>query len=240
MRIRTLVFVAATAVGWMVMSNCSSSNASCAAGSETCPCYGNGTCDDGLACRSEVCVDLGSTGAGGSTGVGGSSSGGLDVQACLACAESQCPTSSMACKAVSGCEDILKCLVGCNKDATCLSKCNAGASSDANMKSLAYQTCAFTGCPNECIYSGSSTGAGGATGSGGAGGSSALPTCATCDLALACCLAVAPGLGLQPKDCGYYSSSTCTLNEGQARQMYANNCRDLLKSYEKSSPTCQQ
>src|SRR5689334_1913359 len=103
MRIRTLVFVAATALGSVVVSNCSSSNASCAAGSETCPCYGNGTCDDGLACRSEVCVDLGSTGPGGSTGAGGASSGGgLDVAACLACAESQCPTSAAACKAVSG------------------------------------------------------------------------------------------------------------------------------------------
>jgi hypothetical protein len=142
----------------MVVANCGTDSASCLGG-ENCACYGNGTCDDGLDCRSKVCVNLNSTGVG-----GGSGGGGLDVQACLSCAETNCPSQAMDCKSATGCEDIIKCMVGCNKDATCLSKCNANASVDANTKSLAYQTCAFTSCVSDCVYSGGSTVAGGASG----------------------------------------------------------------------------
>ena len=46
--------------------------ADCPAGTERCPCYGNGTCNDGLVCASDLCVDLG---IGGSDGVGGGSTG---------------------------------------------------------------------------------------------------------------------------------------------------------------------
>jgi hypothetical protein len=41
-------------------------DAKCAPGSEPCPCYGNGTCNAGLTCASDLCVDLG--GLGGSPG----------------------------------------------------------------------------------------------------------------------------------------------------------------------------
>jgi hypothetical protein len=47
----------------------------CPAGSERCACYGNNTCDQGLECRSNLCVSA-STSIGGSTGAGGSNSGG--------------------------------------------------------------------------------------------------------------------------------------------------------------------
>ena len=57
-----------------------SSPASCAQGTERCPCYGNSTCNPGLTCASNTCVNLGgaggatgSAGMGGTTGSGGTS-----------------------------------------------------------------------------------------------------------------------------------------------------------------------
>ena len=47
----------------------------CPPGSEGCDCYGNGTCDAGLACRSGLCVDAGDGDVGG--GDAGSASGGV-------------------------------------------------------------------------------------------------------------------------------------------------------------------
>ena len=46
----------------------------CPAGSETCPCYGNGTCDQGLACASNLCVNLSGSGNGGASGQAGAGS----------------------------------------------------------------------------------------------------------------------------------------------------------------------
>ncbi len=46
----------------------------CAAGTETCPCYGNMTCNPGLACFSNICVNP-STGNGGAPGTGGVTTG---------------------------------------------------------------------------------------------------------------------------------------------------------------------
>lgn len=48
----SIVFVMA-----MGCSDNAGTKASCASGSERCHCYGNDTCDDGLVCRSNVCVD---------------------------------------------------------------------------------------------------------------------------------------------------------------------------------------
>ncbi len=60
----------------------------CVDGTERCPCYGNGTCNEGLVCASDLCVNLGSggqagaggsggvVGAGGDTGSGGDATGG--------------------------------------------------------------------------------------------------------------------------------------------------------------------
>jgi fibro-slime domain-containing protein len=47
--------------------------ANCPAGAETCACYGNHTCNDGLVCASNLCVALG---VGGTTSSGGASSAG--------------------------------------------------------------------------------------------------------------------------------------------------------------------
>jgi hypothetical protein len=68
----------------LVGAACGGSNGqSCAQGTERCPCYGNGTCNSGLTCASNTCVNLGgaggasgSGGQGGTTGSGGSSRGG--------------------------------------------------------------------------------------------------------------------------------------------------------------------
>jgi hypothetical protein len=48
----------------------------CPQGSEACPCYGDGTCDQGLTCTSSLCVDLGRGGSTGSGGAGPASSAG--------------------------------------------------------------------------------------------------------------------------------------------------------------------
>jgi len=50
----------------------------CPAGSETCACYGNQTCNPGLLCFSDLCVNpaTGNGGAGGNIGVGGASGSG--------------------------------------------------------------------------------------------------------------------------------------------------------------------
>lgn len=49
----------------------------CAPGAETCPCYGNGTCNAGLACASNLCVKW--SGTGGTNGAGGTGAGGVPV-----------------------------------------------------------------------------------------------------------------------------------------------------------------
>jgi hypothetical protein len=49
--------------------------ASCPTGSETCGCYGNKTCNSGLTCASNVCVNLSGSGSGGISGGGGANGG---------------------------------------------------------------------------------------------------------------------------------------------------------------------
>lgn len=50
-------------------------NGDCAPGSERCPCYGNGTCDDGLDCLSGICVDADGSASGGGANGGGANGG---------------------------------------------------------------------------------------------------------------------------------------------------------------------
>src|SRR6186713_413113 len=50
---------------------------SCTPGTERCACYGNGTCNAGLECRSSLCVGAAAGGASGSTGRGGGGGGGV-------------------------------------------------------------------------------------------------------------------------------------------------------------------
>jgi hypothetical protein len=71
---RSLKSAAIVALSIAALVNCSSSDkpATCPAGSETCACYGNGSCDPNLECRSKVCV-AGSAGASGANAQGGQS-----------------------------------------------------------------------------------------------------------------------------------------------------------------------
>lgn len=55
--------------GSNVSASGSGGGSRCPAGAEGCDCYGNGTCDVGLTCASNLCVSLG--GAGGAGGIGG-------------------------------------------------------------------------------------------------------------------------------------------------------------------------
>jgi hypothetical protein len=70
------LLLAATFALGQVSCSSSSTPAGLGAGSEKGPCYGNGTCNPGLACRSELCVSESDAGnaAGGKAGTGGSSS----------------------------------------------------------------------------------------------------------------------------------------------------------------------
>ena len=65
----TLLTIAAVAVFVALHACGGSSGKSCTQGTESCPCYGNSTCNPGLTCASNTCVSLG--GAGGATGVAG-------------------------------------------------------------------------------------------------------------------------------------------------------------------------
>jgi hypothetical protein len=134
-------------------------------GAERCACYANETCNDGLECRSNTCVDLDGSS-------GGSSGSGIDTEACKACAEQSCEAEHDACAESSGCEDIIDCMLECGSDANCLAGCNKGASTDANSKSLAYQSCAFSQCVSDCVYDGPS-GSGGSSGGGASAGGAA-------------------------------------------------------------------
>src|SRR5262245_15922747 len=67
------VLAAALAVG----CGNSSQTPACKPGMERCDCYGNGTCNTGLECRSNLCVSAAAGGASGSTaGRGGSGAAG--------------------------------------------------------------------------------------------------------------------------------------------------------------------
>lgn len=84
-----------TAIALTTASACGDSSedgsSACPAGSESCPCYGNGTCDGALTCASNVCVALGS---GGGSGTGGSSAVGV------ACESAPCSAGQTCCLGV--------------------------------------------------------------------------------------------------------------------------------------------
>src|SRR5690349_3847615 len=109
MSTRTMVLLGAVLLGWSVVASCSDDKG--CMGAEDWACYGNGTCNAGLDCRSRVCVNLSSTGFEDASG-----GGGIDVDACLSCGESKCSSEASACKAATGCDDIIQCMVKCGKD----------------------------------------------------------------------------------------------------------------------------
>src|ERR1041384_6439224 len=105
---RAMAFIGAAALAAAAAASCSDD--SHCMGAEHCGCYANGTCNAGLDCRSRVCVNLNSTGFDGDA-----SGSGVDTQACLSCAESNCASQASDCKAAGGCEETIKCAMGWGK-----------------------------------------------------------------------------------------------------------------------------
>lgn len=68
LRYTTEAFLASTLAIWIGCSSGSSKQESCPSGEVTCACYGNHTCNSGLACFSDICVVPKSVGNAGSAG----------------------------------------------------------------------------------------------------------------------------------------------------------------------------
>jgi hypothetical protein len=68
------------ALSFAALTNCSGGEGpgACPAGSETCACYGNGTCDPNLECRSQLCVASSASGGNEQGSSGGAGTGGHD------------------------------------------------------------------------------------------------------------------------------------------------------------------
>jgi hypothetical protein len=67
---RALLVMIVSGASLLIAAACGGSKGqTCAQGTERCPCYGNSTCNPGLTCASNECVNLG--GAGGISGGGG-------------------------------------------------------------------------------------------------------------------------------------------------------------------------
>jgi hypothetical protein len=155
------------AIAWLLVSSCGEKSQ--CQGAERCACYANETCNQGLECRSNLCIDLSPSSSGGT-----SASAGIDTAECEACAKKGCPTEADDCKASTGCQAIIDCILGCGSDGNCLAGCDKGATAGAISASLQYQSCAFSKCVSECVYKApSSEGDGGDSASGPATGGAA-------------------------------------------------------------------
>lgn len=150
------------------LPSCSSSDSTPCQGRETCACYANDTCNEGLACRSHICVNLDGTSGGSSGGASGSN---IDTKACLACGDKSCASAASACKAASGCEASLSCFLDCGTEPTCAAGCGKKLSADSGSKAISYYSCAVTQCMDDCVYVPGVGGSGNSGGSGDSGGS---------------------------------------------------------------------
>jgi len=112
-----------------------------AQGTEGGSCYPNGTCNDGLECRSDLCVEDGS---------GGDDT--EDVLAdCLACGEETCAAEYGDCEAAGGCGDAIDCWIGCGADAGCIAACDVTSLAAEDMLAAnALFACIGANCVSEC------------------------------------------------------------------------------------------
>lgn len=149
-------------------------------GEEGGDCFPNGTCNAGLVCRSNLCVDDGS-GPSGDENKGGS--GDKDdiqkvAQACLSCGESACADSS--CSSASACGKLVACTVKCStvtdiqSAQSCASDCQKEIQGfteqelmDGVQEAANFYQCALQSCLSECTVS--------VDGSGGPGGDDTEP-----------------------------------------------------------------
>jgi hypothetical protein len=163
----------------VLAAGCGDGGSSCQPGSEKCSCFMNGTCNAGLTCASNTCVDLMTTPGTGGVGGGGSISQPPSVCGAIApqcssiatdatgiCIAECCCSQFVACTNSSSCTAILSCGADCTGSAclnSCLSANPAGATAATNLLNCMDANCG-TG-------TGGTTGTGGVTGSGGTFGS---------------------------------------------------------------------
>lgn len=183
-------------------------------GEETGECFPNNTCNPGLTCLSNICVNenpsaVGGTGnlgsGGGSTASGGDGpgAGGAETtgpDACLACGEAECAAEVEACEAEAGCADALECVAGCFGASDC--NCDFTALGvDALLAISEWSACVAVPCLDAC-----SAPAGGTGGSSGSGGNTGTGNaCDTLDESQGSCadssLEVCDGTEWQRQDC---------------------------------------
>lgn len=108
-------------------------------------CYGNGTCDDGLACFSDKCVNPNGNGP-------NPSAAGFDLGACFDCGEGSCATEAERCNGEGACGMLLGCALDCAGDVSCATDCAKATSVTAEEQSamVAYQSCLVTQCLDAC------------------------------------------------------------------------------------------
>lgn len=152
-------------------------------GGEGAACYPNGTCDSGLVCQSDTCVDPNAPGGGNAF-----------IQECLSCGETSCKTEADACDAAAGCGAALQCWLECIGDTSCTNACDVSQITSADIPRLsAYFGCLGRGCLQDCVPdvsgTGGQTGSGGGNASGGnaSGGSSAGGACVPGNKSLGSC-----------------------------------------------------
>lgn len=124
------------------------------------------------ACDDESSSD--DKGRGGSGNLGGQS--GFDLEGCVTCGDSACPTEKSECDATAGCKELRSCTLGCaNGDTACQTECaNTAASNYAAATAAAnYLACAVMHCASECTV-GAGTGVGSIGGFAGAAGNGSL------------------------------------------------------------------
>ena len=112
-----------------------------AAGERGKPCYPNGTCNQGLECRNDVCVKVGDS----------ASDPEAILSRCLACGERECATEAEECDAAGGCGDVVSCWVKCLGDASCVEDCDVSALTADDLQLVnQYFQCIATTCVSDC------------------------------------------------------------------------------------------
>lgn len=133
-------------------SACGSSNKE---GTEGEACYANGTCNAGLTCLSNTCVDA-DGGDGDGDGSGGDSNvPSVDWDACFGCGDAACPTERETCDSTPGCPQLLECTLSCGNDVTCSGGCSVEGLTPQELAAAgsavtSYTTCSVTSCLDEC------------------------------------------------------------------------------------------
>ncbi len=116
-------------------------------GTEGGACFPNGTCNLGLECRSNLCVDL----TPGSTDHSNGTDPYVNYDDCFGCGEESCATEASACEDAGGCDDVLKCYLDCEKtDVSCLQQCATGLSNEMVLALGNYWTCIGLNCVQDC------------------------------------------------------------------------------------------